>query len=72
MDVIGVRLECLKLAASRVASKDPQEIVTLAKHFESYISESAPCSPVSAGYNSGTSEQKPNDSVKVHNKHSKK
>lgn len=72
MDKTSVRLECLKLAASRVASKDPQEIVTLAKHFEEYIGESTTCSPASVGQVSGTSEQKPNDSVKAHKQHSKK
>lgn len=72
MDKVVVKLECLKLAASRIVGRDPQEIVTLAKCFESYIYESTTCSPSKDGQESGTSEQKPIDSVKAHNKHSKK
>lgn len=73
MDKVSVRVECLKLAASRIVGRDPAEIVMLAKQLESYVYESTPCSPSNEGQNSGTSEQKPNDSVKAHTKtHSKK
>lgn len=66
MDSLTVKLECLRLAASRVASRDPKEIVELAKAFEIYVSESSPtCSPQKSGEISGTLEQKPNDAVKA-------
>lgn len=69
MDILSVRIECLKLAASRLASKDPKEIVELAKAFENYMCEdSSTCSPSKDGGTSVTSEQKPNDAAKVQNK----
>lgn len=65
MDSLTVKLECLRLAASRVASKDPKEIVELAKAFENYVSEPSPtCSTSKDVQPSVTSEQKPNDAEK--------
>jgi len=72
VDLVSVRLECLKLAVGKVVGREPSEIVTLAKHFENYIIESTACSASNEVKDSGTSEQRPNDSVKAHNKHSKK
>jgi hypothetical protein len=59
-----LKLECVKLAMSKIIGKDPSEIIELAKRLEEYILPTTPCSQPEKVATSGTSEQKPNDTAK--------